>query len=337
MVAQMTFPPHRRGRTLEGEVPTMKIAILDDYQNVALKMADWSAISDKADIVVFNDHVDSPEAVIERLHPFDVICVMRERTPLTGDIIRRLPNLKLIASTAIRNASIDMSAAKERGIVVKGTGYQSTPTIEMTWALILASARHVASENIAVREGRWQQTIGVDLQGKTLGVLGLGNIGKAVAQIGTAFGMNIIGWSQNMTPEIAQAAGATLVSKSELFRQSDFLTIHLVLSSRTLGLVGAAEFELMKPTARLINSSRGPIVDEAALIAALRSHKIAGAALDVFDQEPLPPQHPFRQLDNVLATPHIGYVAENLYRTFYGDTVANIAAWIAEQGGSKSA
>jgi phosphoglycerate dehydrogenase-like enzyme len=323
-----------RGRTQGTLVLAMKIAILDDYQNVALKMADWSAIAKKADIVVFNDHVDSPEAVIDRLHPFDVVCVMRERTPLTGEIIERLPNLKLIASTAIRNASIDMAAAKNRGIIVKGTGYRSTPTIEMTWALILASARHVVSENTALREGRWQQTIGEDLQGSTLGVLGLGNIGKAVAQIGAAFGMNIVAWSQNMTPEIAQAAGATLVSKRELFQRSDFLTIHLILSGRTRGLVGAVELELMKPTARLINTSRGPIVDEAALIAALRSRRIAGAAIDVFDQEPLPPQHPFRQLDNMLATPHIGYVAENLYRTFYGDTVANIAAWMVDQGGS---
>ena len=314
----------------------MKIAILDDYQNVALKLADWSAVSRKADIVVFDDHVASPEAVIQRLYPFDVVCVMRERTPLTSEIIQRLPNLKLIASTAGRNASIDMAAAKERGIIVKGTGYQSTPTIEMTWALILASARNVVPENLVVRDGGWQQAIGEDLRGKTLGVLGLGNIGRSVARIGAAFGMNIIAWSQNMTPELALAAGAMLVSKSELLQRSDFLTIHLVLSDRTRGLIGAAELELMKSTARLINTSRGPIINEAALITALRSRRIAGAALDVFDEEPLPLQHPFRQLDNVLATPHVGYVAENLYRTFYGDTVANIAAWIVDQAGSKT-
>src|SRR5712691_3434135 len=266
----------------------MKIAILDDYQNVALRMADWSALAARAEITEFNDHLADPGAVVERLAPFDIICVMRERTPLPREILQRLPKLKLIASTGARNASIDVSAAKELGIAVTATGYRSTATIELTWALILSSVRPVNRENEAVRDGRWQTSIGEELGGKILGVLGLGNIGAPVARIGLAFGMKIIAWSQNLTPDKAEAAGATLVSKEELFRQADILTIHLILSGRTRGLIGAAELALMKPTSRLINTSRGPIVDEASLINALRSHAIAGAAIDVFDQEPLP-------------------------------------------------
>ena len=306
----------------------VKIAILDDYQNVALKMADWSALSGRAEITVFNDHVADPSALVERLLPFEVVCVMRERTPLPREVLQHLPRLKLIASTGSRNASIDMEAAKELGITVTATGYRSSPTIELTWALILASLRGIVHENNSIRNGGWQKSVGQDLSGKTLGVVGLGNIGGQVARIGLAFGMKIIAWSQNMTPEIAEAAGARLVSKNELFRQADIVTIHLILSGRNKGLVGVAELGLMKPTSRLINTSRGPIVDEASLIKALRSHAIAGAAIDVFDQEPLPSEHPFRSMDNMLATPHIGYVTEGLYRTFYGDTVANITAWL---------
>lgn len=309
----------------------MKIAVLDDYQNAALKLADWSPVAGRAEITVFNDHVSDPLALVERLLPFDIICVMRERTPLPRSIIQQLPQLKMIASTGSRNASIDAEAATERGIVVTGTRYWSTPTIEMTWALILASMRHIVQENAAIRDHGWQISIGEDLQGKTLGVLGLGNIGREVARIGHAFGMKIIAWSQNMTSEIASAAGATLVGKDQLFRQADVVTIHLILSRRTRGLVGAAELALMKPTARLINTSRGPIVDEASLIEVLQSRSIAGAALDVFDEEPLPALHPFRTLSNVLATPHVAYVAESLYRAFYEDAVASITAWLNEQ------
>jgi phosphoglycerate dehydrogenase-like enzyme len=318
---------------MNSERNPIRIAILDDYQNVALKMADWSVLATRTDIAVFNDHIADPEALVERLAPFDILCVMRERTPLPRQVLERLPRLKLIASTGPRNASIDNSAAKEFGINVTATGYKSTPTIELTWALILASVRFIVRENEAVRDGLWQTSIGEELSGRTLEVLGLGNIGGQVARIGLAFGMNVIAWSQNMTPDIAEAAGAKLVSKDELFRQADILTIHLILSARTKGLVGAAELALMKPTARLINTSRGPIVDESSLIKALRSHAIAGAAVDVFDQEPLPSQHPFRSMDNVLATPHIGYVADNLYRTFYGDAVKSITTWLDEQAG----
>ena len=307
----------------------IRIAILDDYQNVSLQMADWSPLAGRAVITVFDDHLSNFDDIADRLLPFDVICVMRERTPLPRSLIERLPRLKLIASTGPRNAAIDVEAAAERGIAVAHTGYDAHPTIEMTWALILASARQVALENAHLRAGGWQRTMGDSLHGKTLGVLGLGNIGSEVARIGLAFGMEVIAWSQNLAPDKAQACGARLVSKQELFRSADVVTIHLVLSQRTKGLVGAAELQAMKPSARLINTSRGPIVDEPALIEVLRERRIAGASLDVFDIEPLPADHPFRSLDNVLATPHIGFVARELYRTFYGDTVENITRWLA--------
>ena len=305
-----------------------KIAVLDDYQNAALESADWSVIRDRADITVFQDNLNDTDAVIESLLPFDIVCVMRERTPLPRNVIARLPNLKLIASTGPVNASIDVVAAADRGIVVSHTGYRSDPAIDLTWALILASARNIVAESNSLRSGGWQRTVGTELRGKTLGVLGLGRVGSEVARIGRAFGMDLIAWSRNMTPEAAQAAGAVLVSKDELFEQADILTIHLVLSDRTRSLVGAAELAKMKPTARLINASRGPIVDEQALISAVRNKQIAGAAIDVFDIEPLPASHPFRTLDNVLATPHIGYVAQGLYRTFYEDSVSNIGKWL---------
>jgi phosphoglycerate dehydrogenase-like enzyme len=306
----------------------IRIAILDDYQNVALEMADWSPLAGRAEITVFNNHLTDVDEIVKRLQPFDVVCVMRERTWLSRSVIERLPHLKLIASTGPRNAAIDLEAAAERDIVVAHTGYDARSTIEMTWALILASARRVALENAHLRAGGWQLTMGDRLYGKTLGVLGLGNIGSEVARIGLAFGMDVIAWSQNLTADKAQACGTRLVSKHELFQTADILTIHLVLSERTKALVGAAELQAMKPTARLINSSRGQIIDEPALIEVLRQRRIAGAALDVFDIEPLPAEHPFRSLDNVLATPHLGFVARELYRKFYGDTVENIVRWL---------
>jgi phosphoglycerate dehydrogenase-like enzyme len=307
------------------------IAILDDYQNVSLEMADWSPAAGRAEITVFNDHLSNADEVVERLLPFDVVCVMRERTPLPRSVIERLPRLKLIASTGPRNAAIDVQAAAERGIAVAHTGYDPSSTIELTWALILASVRQIPLENAHLRAGGWQLAVGDTLHGKTLGVLGLGKIGSEVARIGLAFGMEVVAWSQNLTKEKAQKCGARLVSKEELFQSADILTIHVVLSPRTKGLVGAAELQAMKPSARLINTSRGPIVDESALVAVLRERRIAGAALDVFDIEPLPADHPFRSLDNVLSTPHIGYVARDLYRTFYGDTVKNITRWLAQR------
>jgi phosphoglycerate dehydrogenase-like enzyme len=311
-----------------------RIAVLDDYQRVALSLADWSVLDARATVTVFNDHFPDTEAVVDRLKPFDVVCVMRERTPMTRTIIERLPKLRLIASTAFRNASIDLKAAEERGIQVVHTGYTSAPTIELTWALILSGARNLVAENASLRSGGWQRFIGDDMAGRTLGVLGLGNVGGAVAQIGKAFGMNVIAWSQNLTPERAAAANVVLVSKEELFRRADVVSVHVVLSDRTRGLVGAPELAMMKPTARLVNTSRGPIVVEADLIAALKTQKIAGAAIDVFDQEPLPLDHPFRTLSNVLATPHIGYVSRGLYSRFYQDTVENIRSWLDGQATS---
>lgn len=306
----------------------VQVAILDDYQGVALQSADWSVLSAKAEITVFQDHLFDSAALVERLRPFDIVCVMRERSPLTRDILQQLPKLKLICSTGSRNASIDTVAAAERGITVCNTGYTSSPTIELTWALILAMLRKIPSEFASVRKGGWQISVGEDLEGKTIGLLGLGRIGSRVAKIAQAFGMKTVAWSQNLTRESAEQQGAILVAKEDLFRMADLVTIHLVLSPRTKGIVGAPELGLMKPTAYLVNTSRGPLVDEDALIGALKSGAIAGAALDVYDKEPLPESHPFRSLDRLLATPHIGFVSKETYRVFYGDTVENIAAWL---------
>src|ERR1700693_561561 len=306
----------------------VEIAVLDDYQGVALEMADWSALDGRARVTVFRDHIADERALVERLRPFDVVCVMRERTPLPRAVIEGLPRLTLPASTGSRNSSSDAAAAAERGIVVTSTGYFSEPTVELTWTLIHASIRNVVAEVGSVRAGGWQRSVGADLAGRVLGVLGLGNIGSRVAAVGRAFGMKVIAWSENLTRDRAEQAGAELVSKELLFRQSDVLTVHLILSRRTRGLVGRDELALMKPDARLINPSRGPIVDERALVECLTRRRIGGAAVDVFEVEPLPAGHPFRTLDNVVATPHVGYVTQNLYRTFYGDTVANIAKWL---------
>ena len=311
-----------------------RVAILDDYQNVSLDVADWSPLNGRASVSVFNDHVTNADAVIDRLRPFDVVCVMRERTPLPRAILEKLPNLKLIASTGLANAAIDEDAAHALGIEVRHTGYSSTPTIEFTWALILSMARNIPLENQSVRAGGWQVSLGDELAGKTLGLLGLGRVGSAVGAIGRAFGMNVVAWSQNLTPAAATEHGVQYVTRDELFAQADFLSIHVRLSARTHHMVGAPEFEKMKPTSRLINTSRGPIVDGAALLEALRTNRIAGAALDVYDAEPLDESHPLRELPNVLATPHIGYVSRDLYRTFYGDTVQNIVRWLDETGGA---
>ena len=305
-----------------------RIAILDDYQNVALGLADWTDIRARAEITVFHDTLRDPDEVVARLLPFEAVCVMRERTPLPRGILERLPNLKFIASTGGRNASIDLAAAEERGIKVAHTGYVGSPTVELAWALILGVARNIVIEANSVRDGGWQKTLGIGLQGKTLGILGLGNVGGGVARIGQAFGMTTIAWSQNLTPETAAAHGARRVEKEELFAQADFLSVHLVLSDRSRGIVDAHALSLMKPTAFLINTSRGPIVDQAALIEVLTSRAIAGAAVDVYDEEPLPADHPFRRLGGLLATPHIGYVSRELYQTFYRDTVANLIAWL---------
>jgi phosphoglycerate dehydrogenase-like enzyme len=304
----------------------MRIAILDDYQGIALKLADWSSIPGRPEIKVFTDHVFDLDKLVERLLPYDIVCILRERTPMAAALIERLPNLKLIASTGSRNAAIDLEAARKHRVDVVHTGYSSTPTIEFTWALILAIARNITVENASMRSGGWQTGVGSDLRGKTLAVLGLGNVGGPVAEIGKAFGMRVIAWSPNLTSE--RASGVQLVSKADLFRKADFLTVHLVLSPKTRGIIGVAELALMKRSSYLINTSRGPLIDETALIQALEDKKIAGFAVDVFEQEPLPADHPFRRLTNVLATPHIGFGSQSLYETFYRDAVANITSWI---------
>ncbi len=306
----------------------MRIAILDDYQEIAMKLADWSSIPGRPEVKVFRDHVLDLEKLAQRLLPYDILCIMRERTPMTAALIERLPNLKLIASTGARNAAIDLEAARHRHVDVVHTGYSSTPTIEFTWGMILAVARQITIENASLRSGGWQTGVGSDLRGKTLAVLGLGNVGGPVAETGRAFGMRVIAWSPNLTREKAESAGAQLVSKATLFREADFLTVHLVLSHKTRGIVGESELAWMKPSSYLINTSRGPLIEETSLINALEDRKIAGFAVDVFQQEPLPASHPFRRLTNVLATPHIGFGSRSLYETFYRDSVKSITNWI---------
>jgi phosphoglycerate dehydrogenase-like enzyme len=301
-----------------------RIAVLDDYQGVALSIGGWERLPADSEIQAFRDHLSDEDALVERLRPFDVIVAMRERTAFPRSLLSRLPNLRLLVTTGMRNAAFDMPATKDLGITVCGTGGQPTPTAELTWGLIIGCVRHIAEEDRATRAGRWQTTLGPTLHGKTLACLGLGNLGSQVAKVGLAFGMNVIAWSQNLTQERADAVGARLVGKQELFAQADVLSVHLVLSDRTRGIVSAPELALMKPAAFLINTSRGPIVEEAALIAALRERRIAGAGLDVFDPEPLPPDHPFLQLENTLITPHLGYVTRETYEVFYGGAVEDI-------------
>lgn len=306
-----------------------RIAVLDDYQGVALQMADWSVLPSEAQVQVFRDHLSDPQAVAERLRDFDIVMAMRERTPFPRQLLEELPRLRLLVTTGMRNASIDVAAAQALGMTVCGTRGLPTPTAELTWALILAVVRHIPHEDQATRAGAWQVTLGEGLHGKTLGVIGLGNLGSQVARVGQAFGMQLLAWSQNLTADRAAQQGATLVSKDELLARSDIVTIHLVLSARTRGLLGARELALMPRTAHLINTSRGPIVDEAALIHALEHGVIAGAGLDVFDEEPLPLDHAFRRLSNVVITPHLGYVTVETYRLFFGDAVEDIRAFLA--------
>ncbi|MER5394062.1 D-2-hydroxyacid dehydrogenase family protein [Saccharopolyspora sp. NPDC002686] len=309
----------------------VRVAVLDDYQGVARDYAEWDSLS--AQVEFFHEHVEDPDELVRRLAPFEVVAAMRERTRFPREVLAALPNLKLLVTTGMRNAAIDMRAAGELGIVVSGTGSGESdrawaPTAELTWGLIFALLRKIPEEDRLIREGGWQGGVGVEVDGRTLGVLGLGRLGSQVATVGRAFGMDVIAWSQNLTDEAAAAAGARRVDKDELFAASDVLTIHTVLSKRTRGLVGAAELALMRPTAYLINTSRGPIVDEAALQAALREGRLAGAGIDVFAQEPLPADDPWRSTPRTVLTPHLGYVTENTYRAFYADTVECIAAYM---------
>ncbi|MGA7786630.1 MAG: D-2-hydroxyacid dehydrogenase family protein [Xanthobacteraceae bacterium] len=307
----------------------VRCAILDDYQNVVLKVADWSKVKGDIEIKVFDAHLGGADKVIAALQGFQIVVAMRERTGFPKAVIDALPDLKLLITTGMRNASIDTEAAKARGVMVCGTPNFGNPTAGIAIGLMLELTRHIGYENARMHAGAtWQSTIGSDLEGMTLGVLGLGKLGAHTAKIAKAFGMKVIAWSQNLTPEKCEAAGVGYVSKDDLFRQSDFITIHIVLSARSRGLVGAKELALMKPSAFLINTSRGPIIDEPALVSVLRDNKIGGAGLDVFDVEPLPLDHPFRKMDNVVITPHLGYVAVQNYRAYFGGVVEDIRGFL---------
>jgi phosphoglycerate dehydrogenase-like enzyme len=306
-----------------------RIAISDDYQNVALEFADWSRLRAAHDVVVLDKPFEDQDAAARALEGFDVVAIMRERTAFSRQLLERLPNLKLLVTTGMRNASVDMKACADRGITVCGTQGGSHATAELAMALILGLARNFQTELANMREGRWQTTVGQDLRGKTLGILGLGKLGGQLAEYAKAFRMDIIAWSQNLTDEKATAKGAVRVDKDELFRRSDFISIHLVLSDRSRGLVGAHELGLMKPTASIVNTSRGPIIDGAALAAALKEGRIGGAGLDVYDVEPLPVADALRREPRALLTPHLGYVTAETYKLFFNGTVEAIEGWLA--------
>jgi len=309
----------------------MKLAILDDYQHVALKMADWSGIAKRCQIDVIDRPLQVPDEAARVLAPYDIVCMLRERTAAPRALLERLPNLKLLAITGAQHRTLDLDAATEHGIVVchssaHAGAHQGTP--ELAIALMLAAVRHIPQEDRRIREGRWQGSVGIQLYDRTLGIVGLGKIGRKVARVAQALEMNVIAWSQNLTAASAAEVGVTRVEKDELFRQSDIISLHLVLGERTRGVVGAQEFALMKNTAWIVNTARGPLIDEQALIDALKNRRIGGAALDVFWQEPIPKDHPLLAMDNVVLTPHLGYVVEESYRAFYGDIVDAVTAWL---------
>lgn len=305
----------------------LRIAVLDDWQSVASAVVDWTVLDAIGEVSFLHEFPTDTASMVARLGAFDVICVMRERTLFNEALLSQLPRLKLLVTGGMRNAAIDLPAAARLGIQVCGTDSYKNAAPEMTWALIMGITRNLVGEANSLRDGGWQIGLGSDLYGKTLGILGLGSIGKWIARYGQAFGMRVIAWSENLTAERAAETGVTYVSKQALFEQADVLSVHLVLSDRSRGMVDAQALSWMKPSAYLINTARGPIIDEAALINALQQRRIAGAALDVYEPEPLPADHPFRHMDNVLATPHIGYVTENNYRTFFSQMIEDIQAW----------
>jgi len=305
-----------------------RLAIIDDYEELALRFGDWDNIHAEVQIDVFNDHLNDETSIANRLLPYEILVIMRERTPFPRSLIEKLSNLKLLVTTGPRNQSIDLAACSEKGIVVCGTESKKSAPAEHTWALILALSKSIPHADHATRMGRWGGAVTTELDGKTLGILGLGRLGTKVAQVGLAFGMKVVAWSQNLTESRASEVGAVRVEKDELFADSDIISIHLVLSDRTRGLVGAREIGLMKPTAYIVNTSRGPIIEERALIEALQAKKIAGAGIDVFDTEPLPPDHPFLKLENTVITPHIGYVSRENFQTFFKQASEDVAAWL---------
>lgn len=306
----------------------VRVALLDDYQRVALKMADWAGLLPEAEVAAFAEHIADEDALVARLADFEVVVAMRERTPLPRRVLERLPRLRLLVTTGRRNASIDSAAAAENGVTVCHTETRLNSTAELTWGLILAVMRSIPAEDRAMRAGRWQTALGRDLGEKVLGLVGLGRLGAEVARVGRAFGMEVIAWSPNLSDARAAEVGVERVAKEELFRRADVVSIHLVLGQRSRGLVGRAELALMKPTAYLVNTSRGPIVDTGALIETLRARRIAGAAIDVYDEEPLPADHPVRRLENLVLSPHKGFVTEETYRLFYGQAAEDIRAFL---------
>jgi phosphoglycerate dehydrogenase-like enzyme len=318
----------RAGYAPKMRTPTVQVAVLDDYQQVARHYGPWDTLGEAAEVTCFHDHIVNDGVLRDLLADFEAIVAMRERTPFTAKRLASLPNLRLLVTTGMGNAAIDMDAARERGITVCGTGSLPTPTAELAWGLIIALSRNLLEEDRRIREGGWQRTIGPELAGRTLGLVGLGNLGRRMARIAAAFEMDVIAWSQNLQAEAAAEAGARAVAKDELLSRADVVSIHTRLSERTRGLIGAGELSLMKPTAVLVNTSRGPIVDEDALLAALRAGVIAGAALDVYGVEPLPKDHPLRAAPRTLLTPHLGYVSDGTYDVFYRDAVEDIAAWL---------
>ena len=306
----------------------MRVAILDDYLNVALDLGDWSSLQGRADLTVFDAPFADEDDAAAKLADFEIVVGMRVRTPFPASLLERLPKLKLLITTGMRNLSFDMDAAKARGITICGTGGAGQPTAELAWAMILGLACHIPAHDNAMKSGKWQTRLNGDLRGKTLGVIGLGKLGSAVATVGKAFGMNVIAWSQNLTDEPAAEVGVSRVDKDTLMAESDYISIHLILSDRSRGLIGATDIARMKPSAYLVNTSRGPIVDADALMDALRGKRIAGAGIDVYEVEPLPGDHPLRSLENVLLTPHMGYVAEDNISKMYSDAAADIAAFL---------
>jgi len=306
----------------------LRCAILDDYMNLTLRMADWSGINDRVDVTVFREPFDSSEAAAIALRDFEIICAMRERTPFPRMLFAALPKLKLLITSGMRNAAIDMEAAKDHQVVLCGTQWGRDPTAPLTMGLILELTRNIGRENARMHAGEpLQKFIGIEIEGKTLGVVGLGKLGAKVSGLAKAFGMNVIAWSPNLTAERCQEVGVGYATKEELFATADIVTIHVVLSQRSRGLVGLADLARMKPTSYLVNTARGPIVDEAALLETLKQRRIAGAAVDVFSLEPLPIDHSFRKLDNIVLTPHLGYVTEESFRSHYGQMVEGIDAW----------
>jgi phosphoglycerate dehydrogenase-like enzyme len=307
----------------------MKLAILDDYQGVARSFADWSAVEERCAITVFNRHLGDLETAAEALRDFEIICAMRERQPFPRAMFERLPKLRLLVTTGARNRSIDLDAATDHAVPVCATGndYALQTTAELAWLLILAAMRHLPQEERAMRSGGWQGTVGQGLHGKTLGIIGLGRIGARLATYGAAFGMRVLAWSQNLTPDAAQAKGAVYAEKERLLRESDAISLHLVLSDRTRGIVGEGEIALMKPGAVLVNTSRGPLIDEAALLRALQEKRIR-AGLDVYDEEPLPASHPLRACENAVLAPHLGYVTSEMYEVFYRETAEDVLAFL---------